>query len=155
MATVDTREGDDSFRAEVYMKIWQWDRKSGFWILNTRIDRPHGPQRVSGVAFRPGMRSQDDLLLATVGEDGNIKTWRIRSVKTKADGIEGASGAFARWPHRSDTRLQSSGSLAQHSVSAPKSRPMCRGPQMAPYSPCQWDLMLPSMSQTRMLSVRS
>ncbi|KAI0715399.1 WD40 repeat-like protein [Earliella scabrosa] len=88
MATVDIREGDDSFRAEVYMKIWQWDRKSGFWILNTRIDRPHGPRRVSGVAFRPGMRSQDDLLLATVGEDGNIKTWRIRSVKTKADGIE-------------------------------------------------------------------
>ncbi|KAI0719988.1 WD40 repeat-like protein [Cerioporus squamosus] len=88
MATVDTREGDDSFKPEVYMKIWQWDRKSSSWILNTRIDRPHGSKRVSGVAFRPGMRSADQLLLATVGEDGNIKTWRIRSVKTKSEGVE-------------------------------------------------------------------
>ncbi|RPD82358.1 WD40 repeat-like protein [Lentinus tigrinus ALCF2SS1-7] len=88
MATVDTREGDDAFKPEVYLKIWQWDRKSGFWILNTRIDRPHGSKRVSGIAFRPGMRSTDDLLLATVGEDGNIKSWRVRSVKTKSDGVE-------------------------------------------------------------------
>lgn len=94
MATIDTREGDDSFKPEVYMKIWQWDRKSGFWILNTRIDRPHGSKRVSGIAFRPGMRSTDDLLLATVGEDGNIKTWRVRSVKTKSEGVEGASCFF-------------------------------------------------------------
>lgn len=91
MATVDEREGDDSFRAEVYMKIWQWDRKSGFWILNTRIDRPHGAKKVTGVAFRPGMRGSDDLLLATTGEDGNIKTWRVRSVTTKAEGLEGVS----------------------------------------------------------------
>ncbi|KAI0375205.1 WD40 repeat-like protein [Pilatotrama ljubarskyi] len=88
MATVDSREADESFRAEVYMKIWQWDRKAGFWILNTRIDRPHGLKKVTGVAFRPYARTQDDLLLATTGEDGNIKTWRIRSVKTKAEGVE-------------------------------------------------------------------
>ncbi|TBU63747.1 WD40 repeat-like protein [Dichomitus squalens] len=88
MATVDTREAEDPPRPEVYMKIWQWDRKSGFWILNTRIDRPHGPTRLSGIAFRPGLRSQEGLLLATVGADGNIKTWRIRSVKTKSEGVE-------------------------------------------------------------------
>ena len=91
MATIDEREGDESFRREVYLKIWQWDRKSGFWILNTRIDRPHGSKKMTGVAFRLGMRGADDLLLATTGEDGNIKTWRVRSVKTKADGLEGAS----------------------------------------------------------------
>lgn len=91
MATVDTRDGDESFRPEVFLKIWQWDRKSGFWILNTRIDRPHGAKTVSGVAFRPGLRTQDDLFLATVGEDGNVKTWRIRSVKTRSDGLEGTS----------------------------------------------------------------
>ncbi len=90
MATVDTREGDESFKSEVYMKIWQWDRKSSSWILNTRIDRPHGSKRVSGIAFRPGVRSADHLLLATVGEDGNIKTWRIRSLKTKSE-VEGPS----------------------------------------------------------------
>ena len=89
MATVDEREGDESFRSEIYVKVWQWDRKSGYWILNTRIDRPHGVQKVTGVAFRPGMRGVDDLLLATTGQDGHIKTWRVRSVQTKADGLEG------------------------------------------------------------------
>ena len=88
---MDTREGDDAPRPEVYLKIWQWDHKSGFWILNTRIDRPHGPHPVSCVAFRPGAHTQDDLLLATVGQDGNIKTWRIRSVKTKSEGVESTS----------------------------------------------------------------
>ncbi|KAJ8468395.1 hypothetical protein ONZ51_g9678 [Trametes cubensis] len=88
MATVDYREAEESFRAEVYMKIWQWDRKGGFWVLNTRIDRPHGLKKVTGVAFRPRARTQDDLLLATTGEDGHIKTWRIRSVKTKTEGVE-------------------------------------------------------------------
>ncbi|KAI0830514.1 WD40 repeat-like protein [Trametes gibbosa] len=88
MATIDSREADDSFRAEVYMKIWQWDRKAGFWILNTRIDRPHGLTKVSGVAFRPRARTQDDLLLATTGDDGHIKTWRIRAVKTKSEGVQ-------------------------------------------------------------------
>lgn len=90
MATVDCREADESFRAEVYMKIWQWDRKGGFWVLNTRIDRPHGLKNVSGVAFRPCARTPDDLLLATTGEDGQIRSWRIRSVKTKSEGVEGA-----------------------------------------------------------------
>ncbi|KAI0652052.1 WD40 repeat-like protein [Trametes meyenii] len=88
MATVDSREADESFRAEVYLKIWRWDRKAGFWILNTRIDRPHGLKKITGVAFRPRARTQDDLLLATTGEDGNIKTWRVRSVKTKSEGVE-------------------------------------------------------------------
>ncbi|KAL7285467.1 hypothetical protein ACG7TL_000564 [Trametes sanguinea] len=88
MATVDCREADESFRAEVYMKIWQWDRKGGFWVLNTRIDRPHGLKNVTGVAFRPCARTRDDLLLATTGEDGQIRSWRIRSVKTKSEGVE-------------------------------------------------------------------
>ncbi|CDO72978.1 hypothetical protein BN946_scf185007.g32 [Trametes cinnabarina] len=88
MATVDCREADESFRAEVYMKIWQWDRKSGFWVLNTRIDRPHGLKNVTRVAFRPRARTPDDLLLATTGGDGQIRTWRIRSVQTKSEGVE-------------------------------------------------------------------
>nr|VWO94276.1 Transcriptional repressor rco-1 [Ganoderma boninense] len=101
MATVDTRECDDVPHPEVYLKVWQWDRKSGFWILNTRIDRPHGPNRLSSVAFRPGLRSRADLVLATVGQDGNIKTWRIRSMKTKTEGVE------EFWVARSALRFRS------------------------------------------------
>nr|GAT59004.1 WD40 repeat-like protein [Mycena chlorophos] len=76
MASVDRREGDEDTHAESYLKIWSWDRKTGFWILNTRIDRPHGLQRVTAVAFSPST-----ALLATAGADGTVKTWRTQTTK--------------------------------------------------------------------------
>ncbi|KAH9944212.1 WD40 repeat-like protein [Epithele typhae] len=103
MATIDEREGDETFRSEVYLKIWQWDRKSGFWILNTRIDRPHGVKKVTGAAFRRGSWDSDGLLLATVGRDGDIKTWRVRSVKTKSDGLEEFWVARSTFRFRTET----------------------------------------------------
>ncbi|KAG1757171.1 WD40-repeat-containing domain protein [Suillus lakei] len=79
MATIDKREGDESFRGEIYLKIWWWDKKSAFWILNTRVDRPHGLKKVTSLSFSPS----DDIQLVTTGEDRNVKTWRIRSIKDK------------------------------------------------------------------------
>ncbi|KAH9942941.1 WD40 repeat-like protein [Amylocystis lapponica] len=101
MTTIDSRVGDEAFRGEVYLKIWWWDHKSEYWILNTRIDRPHGLMKVTGVAFNPGMKTKESLLLVTTGSDGNIKTWRIRSMKTKS----GGSDAF--WVARSTFRFRS------------------------------------------------
>ncbi|KAG1885492.1 WD40-repeat-containing domain protein [Suillus subluteus] len=75
MATIDRREGNESFRGEIYLKIWWWDKKSAFWILNTRVDRPHG-------------LNKDDIQLVTTGEDRNVKTWRIRSTKDKKGNVE-------------------------------------------------------------------
>lgn len=89
MATIDSREGDDSFRGEVYLKIWWWDKISGSWILNTRVDRPHGLAKVTAVAFTPGVCDHNALLLVTSGEDGNIKSWRIRVSKDKKGTEEG------------------------------------------------------------------
>lgn len=83
MSTVDAREADEEFRGEVYLKIWRWDRKTGFWILNTRIDQPHGMKKVTGVAFSSSTDPSSSLLLTTTGEDGNIKIWRIRSVANR------------------------------------------------------------------------
>jgi NET1-associated nuclear protein 1 (U3 small nucleolar RNA-associated protein 17) len=79
MATVDTRIGDDSFRGEAYLKIWQWDKGFGFWLLNSRIDRPHGLMKVTSASFSPKPLS----LLVTTGQDGNIKTWTLRTVRSK------------------------------------------------------------------------
>ncbi|KAJ7619182.1 WD40 repeat-like protein [Mycena polygramma] len=75
MATIDAREGDESSHGESYLKIWRWDRKAGFWILNTR--------KVTEAAFSPAPEGQP-VFLITTGEDRHIKTWRIQTSKTKS-----------------------------------------------------------------------
>jgi NET1-associated nuclear protein 1 (U3 small nucleolar RNA-associated protein 17) len=86
MATIDGREGDPTFRGEIYLKIWHW--KAGTWILNTRIDRPHGLKKITALAFSPATRN-DSLYLVTTGQDGNVKTWRLRSLRGKEGVSEG------------------------------------------------------------------
>ncbi|KAI6047929.1 WD40-repeat-containing domain protein [Pisolithus marmoratus] len=80
MATIDRREGDEYFRGEIYLKFWYWDKKNAFWILNTRIDRPHGLRKITSMSFSP---SPSNIQLVTTGEDGNVKGWRIRTTKDK------------------------------------------------------------------------
>ncbi|KAJ6519978.1 WD40 repeat-like protein [Mycena sanguinolenta] len=99
MATIDTREGDESTHGECYLKIWRWDRKAGYWILNTRVDRPHGLGKVVHVAFSPASESHS-VLLSTVGEDRNVKTFRMQTAKSKS----GSSEEF--WVARSTLSLQ-------------------------------------------------
>ncbi|KAF9225467.1 WD40 repeat-like protein [Gyrodon lividus] len=98
MATIDRREGDEFIRGEIYLKFWYWDKKRAFWILNTRIDRPHGLARVTSLSFSPGM---EDVQVVTTGEDGNVKAWRTRSVRDKK-GKEELS-----WTSRSSFGLRS------------------------------------------------
>jgi NET1-associated nuclear protein 1 (U3 small nucleolar RNA-associated protein 17) len=87
MATIDGRDGDDTLRGEIYLKIWQL--KSGNWILNTRIDRPHGHKRITAIAFSPTRRGANSVRLVTTALDGNAKTWRIRSLRGKNGELEG------------------------------------------------------------------
>ncbi|CAK5280584.1 unnamed protein product [Mycena citricolor] len=87
LATVDAREGDQDIHGESYLKLWRWDKATGHWILNTRIDRPHGLGRVSGVAFSSASEAQSILLVST-GEDNNVKTWRVQTVQSKAGPAE-------------------------------------------------------------------
>ncbi|KAI0315260.1 WD40 repeat-like protein [Amylostereum chailletii] len=94
MATIDSRQGDESFRSEIYLKLWQWDETSGIWSLNTRIDRPHGLHRVTSIAFSPQEGEFGTSLLATSGEDGHVKTWRLRSLKDKKSGTSEVSWAI-------------------------------------------------------------
>ncbi|KAF8634896.1 hypothetical protein AX15_000644 [Amanita polypyramis BW_CC] len=84
MATVDVREEDGTFHAEIYLKIWWWDRKSGYWILNTRIDRPHGLKRMTDLSFSPSSPSY----LVTTGEDGNVKIWGTHTAKQRSGEVE-------------------------------------------------------------------
>ncbi|KAJ7293732.1 WD40 repeat-like protein [Mycena rebaudengoi] len=100
MATIDTREGEEDAHGESYLKIWSWDRKSGLWTLNTRVDRPHGLERVTGVAFSPDSKGHP-VYLVTIGADCHVKTWRIRTAKNKT----GLSEDF--WVARSTLNLVS------------------------------------------------
>jgi len=88
MATVDSRTGDEGFRPEVYLKIWWWDRKSGFWILNSRINRPHGLHEITSVSFSPAL-AKEKMLLVTTGEDKQVKTWRLRTSVDRKGEVEG------------------------------------------------------------------
>ncbi|KAL5519149.1 NAN1_1 [Sanghuangporus vaninii] len=85
MATIDVRDNDEEFSTEVNLKIWRWD--SCTWSLNTRVERPHGPKKVVAMSFCPRMAKSEGLLM-TVGLDGNVKTWCIRSIVAKGTNIE-------------------------------------------------------------------
>ncbi|KAF8506780.1 WD40 repeat-like protein [Russula emetica] len=85
LATIDSREGDGSFHGEVHLKVWRWENSTALWTLNTRIDRPHGLARVTSIVFSPDDCSGNPLL-ATSGEDGSVKSWRIRTVVNKKAG---------------------------------------------------------------------
>ncbi|KAH9065814.1 WD40 repeat-like protein [Lactarius vividus] len=86
LATIDSREGDEFFRGEVYLKVWRWENSVGLWALNTRIDRPHGLAEVTSIAFSPN-DTFGGTFLVTSGKDGHLKSWRIRSVTDKKTGI--------------------------------------------------------------------
>ena len=76
MATIDCRDGDAGFRAEVYLKFWSWVTQERNWILNTRIDWPHGTHKVTHCRFSPTLDASDRMYLVTTGDDGVIKVWR-------------------------------------------------------------------------------
>lgn len=131
MATVDRREGDDDFRAEVYLKIWGWDQKKSVWALNTRIDKPHGYEGITSIAFSQGLNAGLTLQLVSAGEDGSVKVWRLRSQKVKNGEREGSPAAltFLGSAHYNWTQNFGLRGLASHTVL--KSLDLPRGPAMA------------------------
>jgi len=78
MATIDSRDGDVGFHSEVYLKIWSWDENQENWVLNTRIDRPHGIAKVTDLNFSPEVGSVKRVFFVTTGNDGRIKTWKLK-----------------------------------------------------------------------------
>uniref|UniRef100_A0A0W0FAU9 Putative WD40 repeat-like protein n=1 Tax=Moniliophthora roreri TaxID=221103 RepID=A0A0W0FAU9_MONRR len=78
MASIDARTGDADFQDEVYLKFWKWDKKISNWILNTRIDRPHGLHQITDMSFSPCLGESESYLI-TAGRDGTVKVWRTRS----------------------------------------------------------------------------
>ncbi|TFK77382.1 WD40 repeat-like protein [Pluteus cervinus] len=84
MATVDVRDGEGSFRDEVYLKFWAWEAAINQWILNTRIDKPHGQRKIAALSFNPATQNTQGPQCVSIGEDGKIKVWRLKSSKTSS-----------------------------------------------------------------------
>lgn len=88
MATVDGRVGG-TYTTELSLKLWQWDARSQSYVLNTRIDHPHDGG-VTCVAFSPRLAEDplESFLLATAGQDGHVKTWRMAQRTLKGSRTE-------------------------------------------------------------------
>lgn len=78
MATLDARNGETGYPPEIFLKIWAWNEKSSDWTLHSRIDQPHGTSHVTSISFSP-RSGADALYVASCGEDGSLKIWRLKS----------------------------------------------------------------------------
>ena len=87
MATVDYRDGGDEFGSDVTLKIWRWEGTQ--FVLNTRIDRPHGKGRVTSVSFNPASVDTSSCILVTTGDNGFVRTWKVTSAFDKKGNEEG------------------------------------------------------------------
>lgn len=78
LATIDMRDGsDEGMGLNVFLKIWQGDELEKTWDLNTKIDRPHGSSKVQSIAFSSSNHVSGPLLAST-GDDANVRTWNLR-----------------------------------------------------------------------------
>ncbi|KAF9469861.1 WD40-repeat-containing domain protein [Collybia nuda] len=88
LASVDTRDEEDGFRGEVYLKFWRWDQDET-WKLNTRIDQPHGINKITCLAFSSSApKCNHSVMLATTAEDCNVKIWGLKTTRGKADLVD-------------------------------------------------------------------
>ncbi|KAL7752163.1 NET1-associated nuclear protein 1 [Sorochytrium milnesiophthora] len=77
LATVDSRtHGGDKDFSNVALRIWWFDASAQEYVLNTKVNAPHGMDKVHAVAFRAGV-TWDDAMLVTAGADGLFKIWEV------------------------------------------------------------------------------
>ena len=83
LATIDMRDGsDESIGLDVFLKVWQRNESEKTWDLNTKVDRPHGSNKVHSIAFSSTPHGSGPLLAST-GGDANVRTWNLRQQPDK------------------------------------------------------------------------
>lgn len=95
LATVDVRDATLDNSEITFLKIWSWSREGGQgnYVLNTKIDKPHGRHALNSMAFSPA-----DGKLATAGDDGSVRVWGVKRLSTGKEnhGTEGEAGISTR-----------------------------------------------------------
>lgn len=89
LASIDMRDGsDEGMSLEVFLKLWSWNESERSWELNTKIDRPHGSNKVYSLVFSPTLLGAEPML-ASSGADGNVKTWNLKQQTEKGEESQG------------------------------------------------------------------
>jgi NET1-associated nuclear protein 1 (U3 small nucleolar RNA-associated protein 17) len=96
LATIDMRDGsDEGMGLDVFLKIWQWNESEKAWDLNTKVDRPHGSNKVHSIAFSSTHHGSGPLLAST-GGDANVRTWNLRQ-QTDKDSEQQCKSKYTLW----------------------------------------------------------
>lgn len=85
MATADRKAS-----GEFSLKIWQWSKKGQTYVVNTRIEEPHGQgAQVTALSFSPrSYASLSDVpLLLSAGTDNRCRIWRCIAREEKRQRI--------------------------------------------------------------------
>ncbi|OCK83884.1 WD40 repeat-like protein [Lepidopterella palustris CBS 459.81] len=100
---------EQSLRREIYLKFWLWDKQREIWMLETRIDAPHGlpgecaPSRVFDLASDP-----NKVGFATVGEDGVVRIWQPKTRMRDGTMVRGSEKeGLISWSNRYSVELES------------------------------------------------
>ena len=73
----------ESFDGRNYaIKIWNWDQNTNKYLLNTRIDKPHGESSVTSLDWSSIDDSKLPILVSS-GTDHKVRVWRPFSFQYK------------------------------------------------------------------------
>lgn len=98
-------------RREVYLKFWRWDAVQELWTLSTRADAPHaryaGADAGSGAGRVLALKADSSSgCFATIGEDGVVKFWRMRTRMRQGVPIKDEQGeVVVEWTCRHSSPL--------------------------------------------------
>eukprot|EP00005_Dracoamoeba_jomungandri_P002119 CAMPEP_0174253678 /NCGR_PEP_ID=MMETSP0439-20130205/3047_1 /TAXON_ID=0 /ORGANISM="Stereomyxa ramosa, Strain Chinc5" /LENGTH=611 /DNA_ID=CAMNT_0015334839 /DNA_START=973 /DNA_END=2808 /DNA_ORIENTATION=+ len=71
LVTLENRRNTGQFSDECVLKFWNYNFKQQKYVLNTRVDNPHGKSAVTAVVFNPQIN-----VVVTCSFDGTFKLWR-------------------------------------------------------------------------------
>jgi NET1-associated nuclear protein 1 (U3 small nucleolar RNA-associated protein 17) len=84
-------------RREVYLKFWQWNKENETWELVSRIDAPHSLGDASSAGRVSDLAADSSSLrFSTIGEDGIVRVWSMRTRKRDGVVVRGKDGQSLR-----------------------------------------------------------
>ena len=92
---------EQTFRQEVHLKFWSWNRVKEIWELVARIDNPHCSS--SGSAYESGrvialISDPSDVGFVEFGEDGRLNSWQPVTRRRHGSQVKGRDGvALTNW----------------------------------------------------------
>ena len=61
---------------DMKLKFWRYDSSRSNYVLNTNVTMPHN-DRITALAFQPGLLGSECPCLVSIGRDSKFKIWRL------------------------------------------------------------------------------